>query len=55
MSYHVTVTDTYCGVKGRYVDEMELPTQEEASAWVKQFKKEYPKEDGYKVQSKPIN
>lgn len=55
MAYHVTVRDTYCGIKGRYADEAEVTTIEEAKQWAKQFREEYPCEDGYSVKITTTN
>lgn len=49
MAYRITVRDTFCGVRGVYCEEQECISKQEADDWVKQFKSEYPKEDGYKI------
>lgn len=55
MTYKVTVRDVYCGVKDVYLEEWDCATKEEAQNWVKQFKQEYSKDDGYKIELKEIN
>lgn len=47
--FTVTVKDRYCGAKDRHEESVDVITKEEAQAWSKQFRAEYPKEDGYSV------
>ena len=47
--YHVTVVDRFCGVKGYPVEECETTNEQEAKAWMKQWKEEYDADSGYKV------
>lgn len=54
MAYRITVRDTYCGVKGKFAEEQECTTKQEADNWVKQFKEEYPKDSGYKIKVKEV-
>ena len=49
VTFKITVRDTCCGIKGRFEEEMEVHTQQEAAQWTKQFKQEYPKDSGYSV------
>lgn len=48
MVYTITVRDT---TYRQDVEEQTCITEAEAKDWVKQFKKEYPKADGYSVKS----
>jgi len=47
--YTVRVRDTYCGLKGEFVEDHTVPTAQEAKALVKQFREEYPTDCGFKV------
>jgi len=43
--YQVLVKDSY----GEYDEEVVTTVKQEAETWFKQWKEEYPKDDGYKV------
>lgn len=45
--FKVTVRDTHCGIKGRFEEEVEVHTENEAKSWAKQFRSEYPADAGY--------
>lgn len=49
MVYTITVKDTFCGMRGEFAEEQTCYTKQEADAWAKQFRGEYPREDGYSV------
>lgn len=52
MLYTITVRDTHCGVRGKFVEEQTCFTKAEADAWAKQFRAEYDRECGYSVKVK---
>lgn len=52
--WHVTVRDVWCGVPGKYAEEAEVTTKEEADAWAKEWRQEYPKDGGFKVTVREI-
>lgn len=47
--WKVTVRDRACGIKGEFLEEMEVQTEKEARDWYRQFRSEYPSSDGYTV------
>lgn len=53
--WKVTVRDRACGIKGEFLEEMEVQTEKEARDWYRQFRSEYPSSDGYTVKLiKPV-
>lgn len=50
--YVVRVRDTYCGMRGEYVEECITTVAQEAADWFKQWRGEYDPECGYKVTRK---
>lgn len=44
----VTVRDKLAP-RGHFIEEWDVVTREEANGWLRQFRKEYPKDDGYTI------
>lgn len=51
MGFKVTVKDNLAP-RGHFIEEWDVTTKPEADAWLKQFRKEYPKDDGYTIKCK---
>ena len=51
-AYVVRVRDAYCGVRGEYVEEIDVLREDEAKKWLKEWRSMYNREDGYSVTMK---
>jgi hypothetical protein len=48
----VRVRDVYCGVRGEYVEEIDVLREDEAKKWLREWKSMYSREDGFSVTMK---
>jgi len=49
IEYTVRVTDIYVGTKGYPVEECVTVNALEANTWLKQWKTEYPRDEGFRI------